>query len=132
MSDSLNQLPYYREYVEQILRPRVGRMIDELRSQLTEQVWGVLLERMAQDQRPGSPTDAQSIDKLRSLLTETLGLRLNVQLGAEFGTASNGTAAPAHNSGAGNVNPAANNVVERTFPNNPLARAVGGVRSAGR
>jgi hypothetical protein len=126
MADSLSSLPYYREYVEQILRPRVGRMVEELRANLTEQVWGALVERLAHDQNKGAAPDPQALDKLKAMLTETLGLRLNVQLNAEFAGAAPQTAAP-----AAPVNNAPD-VVERTFPNNPLARAVGGVRAAGR
>ena len=124
MADSLSSLPYYREYVEQILRPRVGRMVDELRANLTEQVWGALLERLAQDQAKGAAPDPQALDKLRAMLTETLGLRLTVQLNAEFAGAAPQSNGPQVNN--------APDVVERTFPNNPLARAVGGVRAAGR
>jgi hypothetical protein len=112
MPEPLSQLPYYREYVEQILRPRVAAMVEELRAGLGEQVWGLLLERMARDQR--GATDAASLEKLRQTLTETLGLKLAVQLAAEF------AGAPA----------AGPEVVERSFPNNPLARAVTGVRRA--
>jgi hypothetical protein len=124
MADSLSSLPYYREYVEQILRPRVGRMVEELRANLTEQVWAVLVDKLAHDQGKGGAPDPQALEKLKAMLTETLGLRLNVQLNAEFtGAAPQTNSAPANN---------APEVVERTFPNNPLARAVGGVRAAGR
>ncbi len=118
MADSLSQLPYYREYVDQILRPRVGRMVDELRANLTEHVWAALVERLAMDQ--GKSPDPQALEKLKAMLTETLGLRLNVQLNAEFAGAPQ---APAQGGP---------DVVDRVFPNNPLARAVGGVRAAGR
>jgi hypothetical protein len=125
----LDQLPYYREYVEQILRPRVFKLIDEVRSRLTDQVWAEIVERMAEDQKQGSGNDPQSIEKLRSLLAETLGLRIAVQLDAQFTGA-----APAGQPAAGFGTTSASNgqdVVERAFPNNPLARAVGGVRRAG-
>ena len=118
MPDPLTQLPYYREYVEQILRPRVGKMVEDIRGQLAQSVWDALLQRVAHDQ--GAAPDAPTIERLRSLLTETLGLKLNVQLTAEF-------AAPAPAPAAA---PQANDVVDRQFPNNPLARAVGGVRKA--
>ena len=64
MSDPLSQLPYYKEYVDQILRPRVGRMIDELRTHLTDHVWGALLDRMAQDQKPGHPQPRHHVSQV--------------------------------------------------------------------
>ena len=127
MSERIDQLPYYREYVEQILRPRVTRLIDDVRARLTEQVWAEIIERMAEDQKQGG-TDAQSLEKLRALLTDTLGLKVNVQLEAQFGNApapaqpAPAPAAPVNNG---------SDVVDRAFPNNPLARAVGGMRRAG-
>lgn len=127
-SARLEQLPYYREYVEQILRPRVSRLIDDVRARLTEQVWAEIVERMAEDQKQGGGTDPQAIEKLRTLLSDTLGLKIAVQLDAQFGAAP----APAQ-SGTFNANTTANgqDVVDRAFPNNPLARAVGGMRRAG-
>src|SRR5215831_11893742 len=107
MPDSLQNLPYYREYLDQILRVRVGRIIDEVRAALTEQVWETLVHRLAQDQKSAT-SDPQAMEKLRALLTETLGLRLSVQLGAEF------AAAPQAPQGAPEV-------VDRVMPNNPLA-----------
>lgn len=120
MADPISQLPYYREYVDQILRPRVSKMVDDLRAQLSQHIWEALLQRLAQDQ--GAAVDPQSLDRLRAMLTETLGLKLNVQLAAEF------AAAPAPQA----AQPSTQNpdVIDRAFPNNPLARAVGGVKRA--
>jgi len=132
MSERIDQLPYYREYVEQILRPRVTRLIDDVRARLTEQVWAEIVERMAEDQKQGG-TDAQSLEKLRALLTDTLGLKVNVQLEAQFGNAQSGNAPAAAQPAPAPAAPANNgqDVVDRAFPNNPLARAVGGMRRAG-
>ena len=129
----LDQLPYYREYLEQILRPRVGKLIDEVRGRLNDQVWAEIVERMAEDQKPGSASDAQSLEKLRSLLTETLGLRIAVNLDAQFGAPGQPGAQPGGQPAGYQTTSASNGqeVVERAFPNNPLARAVGGARRAG-
>jgi hypothetical protein len=134
MSERIDQLPYYREYVEQILRPRVTRLIDDVRARLTEQVWAEIVERMAEDQKQGG-TDAQSLEKLRALLTDTLGLKVNVQLEAQFGNAQSETPPrqPSRRPRTRRTSPVNNgsDVVDRAFPNNPLARAVGGMRRAG-
>jgi len=131
----LEQLPYYREYVDQILKPRVGRIIDDIRSALTDQVWTELLGRMARDQ--GMPADAASIEKMRVLVEQGLKLRLSAHIVADF-AGQNGAPAPGGNA---HVVPAANaaveergnvDVIDPAFPNNPLARAVGGVRSVSR
>jgi hypothetical protein len=128
---ALNHLPYYREYLEQILKPRVVSVIEEIRAGLTEEVWSHLLTRIAEEQQPGGNPDAAALAQLKSLLEQTLRLRLGVQLSADFdGTpAVAGPAptvvAPGGREGRDNVN-----VVDRSFPNNPLARAVGGVRRA--
>ena len=56
---------------------------DEVRARLTDQVWAEIIERMAEEQKPGG-TDAQSLEKLRALLSDTLGLKIAVQLDAQF------------------------------------------------
>lgn len=117
---SMEHLPYYREYVEQILRPRVVRLVDEVRANLANHVWNELLERMAEDQNAGGSMDAALIQKMRILLEQTLGLRIGVQMQAEFGEPVRAATPIA----ADRVD-----VVDRNaFPDNPLARAVGGMR----
>lgn len=128
----LDHLPYYREYLEQILKPRVASVVEEIRAGLTDQVWAHLLQRIAEDQNPGATPDPQTLQQLKAMLESTLRLHLGVQLTADFdGTPAVPGAAPtpvqpgAKGEGRDNVN-----VVDRNFPNNPLARAVGGVRRA--
>lgn len=128
---NLDHLPYYREYLDQILRPRIVRLIEEVRAGLTAYAWNELLERMAEEQSPGASTDAATIQKMRVLLEGTLGLKVDVSMNAEF-------------SDGGGVRPIAPapdtvrradqvDVVDRSgFPDNPLARAVGGIRRTGR
>lgn len=123
----MDQLPYYQEYVEQILKPRVARVVEDVRARLADQVWADLLERIAEDQRPGSAADVQALTKLKTMLEQTLRLRIRVDLAAEF----DGAAAPAPEARPVDGRKGAE-VVDRAFPNNPLARAVGGLRQVGR
>lgn len=133
MSQFDTPLPYYREYIEQIVRPRVSRLIEEVRARLSDQVWGELLARVAEDQKPGSAADPQTIETLRALLSNTLGLQLSVQLSAQFqGIPATGFG-PSGAPGSAATTTASNGqeVVNQSFPNNPLARAVGGLKRAG-
>jgi hypothetical protein len=134
MSDqhAMEHLPYYREYLDQILRPRVVRLVEEVRAQLAAHAWNELLERMAEDQSAGASTDPEAINKMRVLLEQTLGLKVSVQMHAEFSDGPTVRPAPAP---AGDPVRRADHVdvIDRgTFPDNPLARAVGGMRRAGR
>jgi hypothetical protein len=130
MSDqpAMELLPYYREYLDQILRPRVVRLIDEVRAHLAAHAWNELLERMAEEQNPGASTDPVTIQKMRVLLEQTLGLKVGVNMHAEFSDGP--TVRPATVASVEPVRRADHvDVIDRgTFPDNPLARAVGGVR----
>jgi hypothetical protein len=126
--NSLNHLPYYREYVEQILKPRVVKLIDEVRSGLAAHAWHLLLARMAEDQNPGSAADDHALLSIRSMLENTLGLHVGVQMQAEFGNA----APPVSHQAEQIRRPDQVDVIERGFLENPLARAVNGVRRNGR
>jgi len=133
----MDQLPYYQEYIEQILKPRVARVVEDVRANLTEQVWAELLARVAEDQKAGASADPKVVAKLRAMLEQTLKLTIQADLAAEFG----GVAAPApetangHRPGGGgqpNDGREGVDVIDRNFPNNPLARAVGGMKRVGR
>jgi hypothetical protein len=125
----LDQLPYYREYLEQILKPRVMRLIEDLRSNLTERVWDDLITRMASEQAPGAPSDPAVTDSIRATLRDALRLQLATQIVADFDGSPAATPVPSPAPQPGRAEVRENvSVVERTFPNNPLARAVGGVR----
>ena len=124
------QIPYYREYLEHILKPRVIRAVEEIRSKLTERVWNDLVARMAEEQRAGSSEDPEAVGKLRAMIEQGLRLQLATSLTGSFGAAPvEGTV----------VQPGAPErpqveVVDQPqgFPDNPLARAVGGVRRVAR
>lgn len=124
---SVNHLPYYKEYLEQILRPRVLKLIDEVSAGLAAHAWKQLIERMAQDQHPGAAPDPDAIQQMRHMLEGALGLRVGVEMHAEFGHA----AAPHPVDQVRRADQV--EVIDRGgFPDNPLARAVNGVRRPGR
>lgn len=130
---SMDQLPYFQEYIEQILKPRVARVIEDVRANLTEQVWGELLARVAEDQKPGGSGDPQLVAKMRVMLESTLRLKIQADFAAEFsgapGHPSPHVVQPPHANGDGREGV---DVIDRNFPNNPLARAVGGIKRVGR
>jgi hypothetical protein len=129
----LDQLPYIREYVEQILRPRVAKVIEDVRASLTEAVWTELLTRIAREQ--GSAYDAAGLQKLRTIVEQGLNLRLTAHVVASFdGSAGATPASNGHSPEAGRVEDERENVavVESGLMNNPLARAMGNVRRPAR
>jgi hypothetical protein len=120
-----SQLPYFREYVEQILKPRIGKIIEEVRAGLTDQVWAEVIQRMASEQ--GGKIDAASMESTRVLLEQGLKLRMSTHVVADFAAAAAPAQAPQPVPVAAEPQDTIE-VVEGGFPNNPLARAVGGVR----
>src|SRR3954465_2564647 len=82
-----DQIPYYREYLEHILKPRVIRAVEELRQRVTERAWAELVARMAEEQRPGASSDPEAMQKLRVMLEQGLRLQLAGVLTASFGGA---------------------------------------------
>ncbi len=126
-------LPYYREYVDQILKPRVSRIIEEVRVSLAESVWHEVLGRIAREQ--GGATDPQALERLRGLLESELKLRMTTHLVADFdgqGYAPEAAAADQPDAVIVGSDRQAVDVIEQAFPANPLARAVGGVRRVNR
>jgi hypothetical protein len=128
-----DQIPYYREYLEHILKPRVMRAIEEVRVRIADRVWSELIAKMAEDQRAGGAADPESQQKIRAMLEQGLRLQLHAAISASFG------AAPGAENGEAMTGPVpvaaesrSGDVVERGFPDNPLARAVGGVRRIAR
>ncbi len=89
----LSDLPYLNEYLNAVLRPRVERAIEELRASLTDTAWAELVRLIGQDQ-----PDNVSEETVRALLTETLGLEINVDVTATF----NGEAAQSRGATGGN------------------------------
>jgi hypothetical protein len=123
------QLPYYQEYVEQILRPRALRLLEEVQGRLPEHAWQDLLVHMAREQGDDQP-DPQALAQLRELLETALGLKIEVDVNITIGEGHpKATRKP-----PAEDRPERHNVevVDRSFPDNPLARAVGSVRRADR
>jgi hypothetical protein len=114
-------LPYFREYLAQVLRPRIDSLIQDLNERLGEVAWRELLEAVSRDQ--SMPVDVAS---LRSLMEEQLGLRLDAQVRGMFaGSAQPGSALPEPRvvNGVEPVEDAAA-TKRRAMTSNPLANAV--------
>jgi hypothetical protein len=124
-----DQIPYYREYLDHILKPRVIRALEDIRQRFSERAWAELVAKLAEDQRPGASADPEALQKLRGMLEQGLRLQLNAALSASFG------GGPAESIAGGNGSAhdgRVNAEVVDGFPDNPLARAVGGVRRLAR
>jgi hypothetical protein len=125
---AFDQIPYYREYLEHILKPRVVRALEEIRQRAGERAWAELVAKMAEEQKAGASADPEALQKLRGMLEQGLRLQINAVISASFGGAPVEGGAPG-NGAEGRANA---EVVEQGFPDNPLARAVGGVRRIAR
>lgn len=119
------ELPYFKDYLRDVLRPRVEAMLRSVDANLTETVWRVLLASLARDQ--GEPAIDPAI--LRTMIEEQLGLRLDARLQAEF-TRAPETAAPATGGGEPAEPPDVTLARRRPMTNNPLAQAVMDNRAA--
>lgn len=118
-------IPFYREYLDHILKPRVIRALEEIRARATERAWTELVARLAEEQKPGASADPEAIQRLRLTLEQGLRLQLSASINATLAGAE-----PAATPGGPEpraATPSAEHV-ESGFPDNPLARAVGGVR----
>ncbi len=79
-ANQLSSLPYFREYLDAVLRPRVERAITDIRAQLSESVLNEVVRIISQEQSGDVPADA-----VRTLLEEELGLQIRVEAVAQFG-----------------------------------------------
>jgi hypothetical protein len=132
-ANGFDQLPYLREYVEEILRPRVARVIEDVRGSLTEAVWAELLTRIAREQ--GTTYDAAGLQKLRTIIEQGLNLRLTAHVVVSFeGAPAPAPAGNGHSVDTGRTEGERENVavVESGLMNNPLARAMGNIRRPAR
>lgn len=111
-------LPYFKEYLRHVLRPRVETIIHALNERLSEVAWRELLEAVSRDQSGPVPVDAAS---LRALLEEQLGLQLDAQLRGVFAEAA--LPEPRSVNGVEVVEDAAA-AKRRAMTSNPLANAV--------
>jgi hypothetical protein len=74
---TLNDLPYAREYIRDILRPRVEKAIQTVDRSMTESVWQHVVRMLVAEQPSG---DAQSPAMIRKLLEDSLGLKMTATL----------------------------------------------------
>jgi hypothetical protein len=134
-SPAVDQLPFFTEYLEQVLKPHVSRAIEDVRPHLTEHVWQAIVMALSRDQRI-DPNDAAGLRRLRTMLEQMLGLRLAVHLDASF-ERDGQVSVPATNAmppQATRVEPVGARASgdAAVVPDNPLARAVSNLRRVNR
>ncbi len=78
-ANQLSSLPYFREYLDAVLRPRVERALTEIRAQLSESVLNEVVRIISREQSGDVPDDA-----VRTLLEQKLGLQIRVEAVAVF------------------------------------------------
>ncbi len=134
---AMEQLPFFAEYLDHVLKPHVTRAIEEVRPHLTEHVWQAIVLALSRDQKI-DPNDAAGMRRLRTMLEHMLGLRLSVQMDASFErdgqvtmpmNAPHVVTMPAARVDPASVRPSAD---APGIPDNPLARAVSNLRRVGR
>lgn len=110
-------MPYFREYLTEVVRPRVEAALRSIEGGLTEGVWAAVVATLMKDD---ATADAGA---LRSLLEQHLGLKLQTRLTAEYAPPP---AAPASTPGAtsGAEPPDVVTARRRPMTSNPLAQAV--------
>ena len=121
-----DELPYFQEYLQTVLRPRIERAIEALDRSLTEAAWRHIIATVATDQHI-APEVAGPM--LRPLLEQKLGLKMQARLESQFSTP--GAAAPAVDMGegmtkAGGDGPEVLTVRRKPVVGNPLVNAVMG------
>ena len=77
--NQLSSLPYFSEYLDTVLRPRVERALTEVRAQLSESALNEVVRIISEEQSGDMPDAA-----VRTLLEQTLGLRVRVEAVAVF------------------------------------------------
>lgn len=133
-------LPYFEDYLREVLRPRVERIIQRDQASWQDMVWQAVIQQVLAEQPTGSHLDGATIDRI---LREVLGLRIDASISATFeGPGAGGPAARAADvpdrSGLAPVASASPNgapddavVIDRRGEGNPLLRAVVGPRRTG-
>lgn len=138
-----DDLPYFQDYLKNVLRPRVERAIETVNKTLTETVWKQVIAEVAADQ-PGMSEMSAAL--LKPLLEGKLGLKMQALLSSEFGVSKSSEASPAQaapapaidlegDTGVTRVGGAAGvdvMTVRRRPVINPLANAVVNSRPLGR
>lgn len=84
-SPKFSDLPYFDDYVKEILRPRVDGILNGIGRSLNESVWRQLIKLLAAEQPNATEGTAATI---QSLLERELGLRLEASITAKYGDAA--------------------------------------------
>ena len=79
-----DDLPYFQDYLYNVLRPRVERAIESVNKSLTEAAWRQVIAEVASDQPEMSE---MTTAMLRPLLEGKLGLKIEALLSSQFGVA---------------------------------------------
>lgn len=88
---AFDELPYLDEYLQEVLRPRVERVLQSAQRSITESLWRQIIKILAAEQpTPGENTPAV----LRHLLEQRLGLKLQATLSHSFESARPARAEP--------------------------------------
>ena len=121
---TIDDLPYFQDYLQNVLRPKVERSIESLDRLLTEAAWRHIVASVASEQH-GAPEGAASA--IRPLLEQKLGLRISVKLDSQFGASVPTSASVDLGEGVSRT-PGQEGVdvmtVRRRPINNPIANAV--------
>ncbi len=133
-------LPYFEDYLREVLRPRVERIIQRDQASWQDMVWQAVIQQVLAEQPVGSHLDASTIDRI---LRDVLGLRIDASISASFqGPGAGGppvrTLDAGDRAGLATVASAPMNgapddavIMDRRGEGNPLLRAVVGPRRAG-
>jgi hypothetical protein len=123
---AFDELPYFQEYLQSVLRPKIEKTIETLDRLLTEAAWRHIVATVAADQH--IPADAAN-SIIRPLLEQKLGLKMQVKLDSSFATpAPAPPPVPPVDMGEGVTRPGVDGpevlTVRRRPLNNPMANAV--------
>jgi hypothetical protein len=78
---AFDQLPYFDEYLREVLRPRVERAVQSIERSLEELVWRKVAKMLASEQ-PGASDETPAM--IRQLLEKRLGLSFQARLGHTY------------------------------------------------
>jgi len=122
-------MPYWGEYLRQVLRPKVEKVLEEHADNWNEMVWELMAKTIADQQPGGAPA---SIEQISTLLRDELGLQLQVSVSAEF-VESDGSTTPVEPDVVGSVSESGAERVEvrRRTSVSPLAAAVSSPKRKG-
>ena len=117
-----DELPYFQEYLQAILRPKIEKTMETLDRLLTEAAWRHIIATVAAEQHLSAEVASTVI---RPLLEQKLGLKIQVKLESQF---ANSPPSLTGDVGDGVAKPVGTDAevltVRRRPMNNPIANAV--------